>query len=67
MRLGPLRETCVQPAPRSRFASSGIAAYEDQKQGKSRAKAGQKQINSFPVKAGSTGAPPIPLAARAAV
>jgi hypothetical protein len=47
MRLGPLRETCVQPAPKSRLAVTGLFAYE-----------GQKQINinvkSFPAKAGPT-------------
>jgi hypothetical protein len=32
MRLGPLRETCVQPAPKSRWVSSGLFVYEDQKQ-----------------------------------
>ena len=26
MRLGPLRETCVQPAPKSRFVVSGLFA-----------------------------------------
>jgi hypothetical protein len=36
MRLGPLRKTCVQPAPKSRLAVSGLFAYEDQKQIKSR-------------------------------
>ena len=45
MPLGPRSETCVQPAPKSRFASSGISAYEDQD---------QLQINSFPAKAGPT-------------
>ena len=44
MPLGPLRETCVQPAPKSRFASLEIFAYED-----------QKQIKGFPAKAGPTG------------
>ncbi len=33
MRLGPLRETCVQPAPKSRSAVAGPFAYEDQKHG----------------------------------
>ena len=32
MRLDPLHETCVQPAPKSRLAVSGLSAYEDQKQ-----------------------------------
>jgi len=45
LRLGPLRETCVQPAPKSRLASSGRLAYEDQD---------QKQIKSFPAEAGPT-------------
>jgi len=31
MRLGPLRETCVQPAPKSRLAVTGPFVYEDQK------------------------------------
>ena len=31
MRLGPLRETCVQPAPKSRLAVTGLFVYEDQK------------------------------------
>jgi len=44
MRLGPLRETCVQPAPKSRLAVSGHSVYED-----------QKQSNSFPAEAGATG------------
>ena len=39
MRLGPLRETCVQPAPKSRLVSSERYAYEDQKQIKSRSTA----------------------------
>ncbi len=51
MRLGPLHETSVQPAPKSRLAVTGLFAYE-----------GQKQINinininvkSFPAEAGST-------------
>ena len=43
MRLGPLRETCVQPAPKSRLASLGPLAYED-----------QKQIKGFPAEAGPT-------------
>jgi hypothetical protein len=31
MRLGPLRKTCAQPAPKSRLAVDGMAVYEDQK------------------------------------
>jgi hypothetical protein len=46
MRLGPLRETCVQPAPKSRLAVFEPFAYEDQKQIKG-------QINC-PAKAGPT-------------
>jgi hypothetical protein len=46
MRLGPLRETCVQPAPKSRLAVIGPFAYEDQKQIRSRSEADQKQIRS---------------------
>jgi hypothetical protein len=34
MRLGPLRETSVQPAPKSRLAVTGPFAYEGQKHGK---------------------------------
>jgi hypothetical protein len=45
-RLGPLRKTCVQPAPKSRFAVSGIFADEEQKQSNSRATAEQQQSNS---------------------
>jgi hypothetical protein len=43
MRLGPLRETCVQPAPKSRLAVSGHFVYED-----------QKQIKGFPAEARPT-------------
>ena len=43
MPLGPLRETCVRPAPKSRLVSSECYVHED-----------QKQINSFPAKAGPT-------------
>ena len=43
MRLGPLRETSVQPAPKSRLAVTEIFVYED-----------QKQSNSFPAEAGPT-------------
>jgi hypothetical protein len=50
MRLGPLRKTCVQPAPKSRWVSFGLFAYEDQDQ-----KQMQKQKPSFPAKAGPTG------------
>jgi hypothetical protein len=31
MRLGPLHETSVQPAPKSRLAVAGLFVYEDQK------------------------------------
>ena len=41
MRLDPLRETFVQPAPKSRFAVTGLVVYEDQKQIKGRSKADQ--------------------------
>jgi hypothetical protein len=34
MPLGPLRIVCVQPAPKSRLAVSGIFVQEDQKPGK---------------------------------
>jgi hypothetical protein len=44
MPLGPLRKTCVQPAPKSRLAVTGLFAYGD-----------QKQINSFPAEVGPTG------------
>jgi hypothetical protein len=43
MPLGPLRETCVQPAPKSRLVVPGLIAYED-----------QKRIKSFPAEAGPT-------------
>jgi hypothetical protein len=43
MRLGPLRETCVQPAPKSRLAVIEPFAYEDQKQIRSRSEADRKQ------------------------
>jgi hypothetical protein len=42
MRLGPLRETFVQPAPKSRLAVTGLFVHEDQKQIKSRTKAEQR-------------------------
>ncbi len=32
LRLGPLRETCVQPAPKSRCVLSGLFVEKDQKQ-----------------------------------
>jgi hypothetical protein len=35
MPLDPLRETCVQPASKSRLAVFGLFAFEDQKQIKS--------------------------------
>ena len=47
MRLGPRSETCVQPAPKSRFVSSGSYVFEDQDQD-------PKQSNSFPAEAGPT-------------
>jgi hypothetical protein len=47
MRLGPLRETCVQPAPKSRLAVFEPFAYEDQHQH-------QEQIKGFPAEAGHT-------------
>jgi hypothetical protein len=37
MRLGPLRIIYVRPAPKSRFAGTGLFAYEDQKQIRSKA------------------------------
>jgi hypothetical protein len=43
MRLGPLRETCVQPAPKSRLAVFELFVSED-----------QKQIKGFPAEAGPT-------------
>jgi hypothetical protein len=55
LRLGPLRETCVQPAPKSRLAVTGLFAFED-----------QKQIKSFPAEAGPTGAAAILLTSRIA-
>jgi hypothetical protein len=65
MRLGPLRETCAQPAPKSRLAVTEPFVVEeqrqiksrskaDQKQIKSRSKADQKQIKGFPAEAGPT-------------
>jgi hypothetical protein len=50
MRLDPLRETCVQPAPKSRLAVAGLFVYEGQRQIKS-----AEQIKSFPAEAGPTG------------
>jgi hypothetical protein len=46
MPLGPLRKTCVQPAPKSRLAVFGLFAYEEQKQSNSRAEAEQQQSRS---------------------
>jgi hypothetical protein len=46
MPLGPLRETCVQPAPKSRLAVYEPFAYEDQKQITSRARIDHEQITS---------------------
>ncbi|MGI3745560.1 MAG: hypothetical protein ACRYF8_08690, partial [Janthinobacterium lividum] len=49
MRLGPLRKTSVQPAPKSRLAVSGLVVFEQ-----------QGQIKGFPAKAGPTaGADPL--------
>ena len=59
MPLGPLRETCVQPAPKSRLAVSGPSMYEDQKQIRGRLKASRLK----PVLQSE----PIPLTERAAV
>src|SRR3954465_13125815 len=53
MRLGPLRKTCVQPAPKSRLAVTGLFVFEDQQQIKSRSTASRLK--------------PVPLHARAAV
>ena len=38
MPFGPLHETCVQPAPKSRLAVFGLFAYEDQRQIKGKSK-----------------------------
>jgi hypothetical protein len=38
MRLDPLRETSIQPAPKSRLAVSGLYVFEDQKQKQSKSK-----------------------------
>jgi hypothetical protein len=46
MRLDPLPETSVQPAPKSRLAVSGPSAYED-----------QERIKGFPAEAGPTDTP----------
>jgi hypothetical protein len=53
MPLGPLRKTCVQPAPKSRLAVFGLSVLEiksrskaDQEQIKSRSRADQEQIKS---------------------
>ena len=56
MPLGPLRETCVQPAPKSRLAVFGLAVYEKQK-------ADQNFFRSFPAEAGPTtsSSSPFPL------
>ncbi len=54
MRLGPLRVVYDRPAPKSRLAVSGPSAHEDQQQIKSRSRADQEQIKSFPAEAGPT-------------
>jgi hypothetical protein len=48
MRLGPLRETCVQPAPKSRWAVFGLFVYGDQELIKSKSRANQVRIKSEP-------------------
>jgi hypothetical protein len=48
MPLGPLPKTCVQPAPKSRFAVSGPSAYQEQKQSNSRATA--SRLKPVPLK-----------------
>ncbi|HEX8587309.1 hypothetical protein, partial [Pseudomonas sp.] len=56
MRLDPLRETSVQPAPKSRLAVLGIFVFEDQEQIKCRSGTDQvqMQIKGFPAEAGPT-------------
>jgi hypothetical protein len=51
MPLGPLRKTCVQPAPKSRLAVFGLSVLEI----KRRSRADQEQIKGFPAEAGPTG------------
>jgi hypothetical protein len=51
MPLGPLRVVCVRPAPKSRWVSFGLFAYEDQDQDQKQMqmqKQKQKQKPSFP-------------------
>jgi hypothetical protein len=50
MPLGPLRKTCVQPAPKSRLAVVGLFAYEDQehKQIKSKSRSRAKADQGLP-------------------
>jgi hypothetical protein len=45
MPLDPLRKTCAQPAPKSRWVSSGRYVFEDQD---------LEQITGFPAEAGPT-------------
>jgi hypothetical protein len=50
MPLGPLHETSVQPAPKSRLAVSGLFAYEDQDHKQIKgflAEAGPNEINAY--------------------
>ena len=49
MPLGPLRETCVQPAPKSRLASLGLIVYEDQKRFVGPALAGKRPSQSLSI------------------
>jgi len=51
MRLGPLRKTCVQPAPKSQLVLPELLVFEDQDQ---RQVQMQMQSESFPAKAGPT-------------
>jgi len=59
MRLGPLRETCVQPAPKSRLVVTELLVFEDQDQDQDQDQMQmqmqmQMQSESFPAKAGPT-------------
>jgi len=52
MRLGPLRKTCVQPAPKSRLVVPELLVFEDQNQRQMQMQMQmQMQSESFPAEA----------------